>query len=279
MHKGLCITLAIAFSLCATGGPAAAKSSAVGSNVRVGSHHRVAARADDTDALSQLLISDMTQPSQDLPQGVPTSYDWATHPRVRPLTPMLSYQAFTAWSQLYQCAGTTPSKNETVDLSDLQSWVLLRGAAHWRRIQFTSDMQGAAYAEDFVGPTVAAHYVAGPDGTRVEPVVGHNFHFWPSAGRVSLRATDVLGLIVAVRARLGSSVPRGATSPCLVLSVGGDMWKSPTAQPGGSSSGDVGIGRFKRVDRQWRLFTMTTASPRLMRRFPLPLIAPLREDF
>lgn len=230
-----------------------------------------------TSALTRLLVSDMSDPSERLPQGVPPWWDWAGHPRTRPIAPMRGFRAFTPWGQLYPCAGTNPT-GETVDLRDLQTWVLFRHSRDWRRIQFSSDMAGAAFAEDYVGPTVPAHYAPSAAGTSVRPVSGHNLHFWPSSGRVSLRASDVGSVTVAMEARLSpNSLP--ATGSCLVLSVGGDMWRSLTAPPGGSSSGDVGIGRFKRVEKRWRLFTMTTASPTLLNQLPLPQIAATSAEF
>ena len=57
------------------------------------------------------------------------------------------------------------------------------------------------------------------------------------------------------------------------------MWQSLTATTGGSSSADVGIGRFKRVTSHWRLFTMTTAPARLLQPDPLPPLAPVADDF
>jgi hypothetical protein len=139
-------------------------------------------------------------------------------------------------------------------------------------------MQGAAFAEDYDGRTVPAHYVAKASGTAVKPVARHNFHFWPSSGRVSLRPAQVAATVVAVQARLQTQ-PSGSPAACLVLSVGGDLWRSLRVEPGGSNSADIGIGRFKRVERRWRLFTMTTASTELLDRAPLPRIAPASDDF
>jgi hypothetical protein len=240
--------------------------------------HRPPATSAAVGALNRLLVSDMSQPSERLPQGVPTWYDWAGHPRVHPVASPRSYRAFTAWGQLYQCAGTSTSADEGVQLRDLQAWVLLRGSSTWRRIQFSSEMQGAAFAEDYDGPSVAAHYVAKASGTAVKPVARRNFHFWPSTGRVSLRPAQVAAVVVALQARLQPQ-SAGPMAPCLVLSVGGDLWRSLRVPPGASNSADIGIGRFKRVQRRWRLFTMTTASTELLDRAPLPAIAPSGDDF
>jgi hypothetical protein len=266
------ITRFLAFAaatMLACGGSARAHSNGQGSP---------STKAAATGALNRVLVSDMSQPSERMPQGVPAWYDWATHPRVHAVTSARSFRAFTAWGQLYQCAGTSASRRETVQLRDMQTWVLLRGSNAWRRIQSSSELQGAAFAEDYAGPSVPADYVAKANGTAVRPVARRNFHFWPSSGRVSLDPARVAAVVVAVQARLLTR-PTGPAQPCLVLSVGGDLWRSLRAEPGGSNSADIGIGRFKRVERRWRLFTMTTASAELLDRVPLRDIAPAGEDF
>jgi hypothetical protein len=240
------------------------------------SRHRA---SGPTGALARLLTSDMSLPSERMPQGVPSWYDWAGAPRAHSLALFHAFRAFTSWGQLYQCAGTHPTRGESVELRDLQTWVLLRGAHRWQRIQLSSDLEGAAFAEDYHGPILGARYLPTPTETTVQPLSGHNFHFWPGSGRVSLRASQVVGVLVAVRARLRRSKTTENATPCLVLSVGGDMWRSLNAQVVAGASGDVGIGRFKRVERRWRLFTMTTASPALLKQFQLPQIATAGADF
>lgn len=235
--------------------------------------------ASSAAAQTALLLSDMSAPSQAMPAGVPSWYDWAGHPRINQISRLMrTFRAFTAWGQLYQCAGTPATPRAAAELRALQTWVLVRNSHRWQEIQFTSDLGGAAFAEDYKGPTVAGRFSPSPTATSAQLVRGHNFHFWPSAGRVSLNASDVVAVTVAVQARL-APLRDASTQPCLVLSVGGDMWRSLTAPAGGSSSGDVGIGRFKRVERNWRLFTMTTASAELLRQTPVPPLAPIADDF
>lgn len=267
--------VAVCAAMCLVHGDAVAHGG--GSGLRGITSSQSGAQASGS-AQTRLLISDMSHRSERLPAGVPRSYDWALGPRTRPFGPLRGFRAFTAWGQLYPCAGAVRTPTSTVDFRNLQAWVLVRGSRRWHRIQSSSDLAGAAFSEDFAGPTVAGRYSASATGTSAQLVPGHNFHFWPDAGRVRLDAADVRAITVALEARLAPT-PARAPAPCLVLSVGGDMWSSVTAQPGGSSSGDVGIGRFKRVEGRWRLYTMTTALARLMRREPLPTLAPAGEDF
>jgi hypothetical protein len=193
------------------------------------------------------------------------------------MAPLRHLRAFTAWGQLYQCAGSPATPDAAVELKNLQAWVLRRSSNHWQRIQFSSDLGGAAFADDYSAPTLRGRYSASSTGTTARLTNGHNFHFWPNSGRVRLNGYDVKAMTVALEAR---RVPSSAQAAgCLVLSVGGDMWSSLTAQAGGDSSGDVGIGRFKRVERQWRLFTMTTASAAVLHQDPVPPLSPIAEDF
>jgi hypothetical protein len=64
-----------------------------------------------------------------------------------------------------------------------------------------------------------------------------------------------------------------------VLSAGADYWlsKHATWTSHGHTVRDVGIGRFKLVEPGWRLYTMTSASAALLRRYPLPLEPPASE--
>lgn len=226
-------------------------------------------------AQTSLLQSDMSRPSERLPEGVPGWWDWAEHPRTRSLAPLRRYRAFTAWGQLYRCAGSAPAPRATVEIRDLQTWVLLRHSSRWERIQFSSKLGGAAFAEDYAGQTAPGLYSASSTETSVHMVPGHNFHFWPDAGRVALNAADITAITVAAEARLE---PKNAAGACLVLSVGGDLWKALTATSNVSAS-DVGIGRFKQVERRWRLFTMSTAPAAVLQQHPLPVLSPAADDF
>ena len=252
---------------------------ACGGSARAHSHANASLATKSTSAaLNRVLISDMSEPSEKLPQGVPSWYDWAGHPRVRPVRSPHKFKAFTAWGQLYQCAGTSAARGETVQLRDMQAWAL-PSIDSWQQLQASSELQGAAFAEDYAGPTVPAHYIAKASGTAVTPVARHNFHFWPSSGRVGLRPAQIAA---SDRRRAGAVADASLRiGPGLLVSERG---RRPLAlgwapSPAADNSADVGIGRFKRVERRWRLFTMTTASDAALDRAPLPDIAPANETF
>lgn len=271
-HLALSLALAAA-TVCLVPGDAVAHPGGTGSAANVNGAQHGAQVSSDTQ--TRLLVSDMSRPSEALPAGVPRWWDWVGQPRTRPFGPLRRLRAFTAWGQLYQCAGMSPTPHATVELRDLQAWVLPRHSRRWQRVQVSSDLGGAAFAEDYAGRTVPGRYTASSNDTTAQLVRGHNFHFWPDAGRVPLNGANVRAITVAIEARFEAATTKG----CLVLSVGGDMWSSLTAQAGGDSSGDVGIGRFKRVERRWRLYTMTTATAGLLNRIPVPPLAPAGTEF
>jgi hypothetical protein len=217
-----------------------------------------------------MLRSDMTLPHEARPHGLPTSYDWANGPRPRRGKGPVGFTAFTAWGQLYRCSRSAFDPRETVELRDLQTWLLI--GQRWRLAQPPSALGGSAYPENYVGSPTSARVVA-RDRTRtdVRLLRGYNFHFWPREGRAAYDRRAVRAIAVVVRARL-TGTRRDAG--CVVLSAGGDYWPTRTASSGAK---DAGIGRFKRVRHSWRAFSMTTASARTLDRHPLPLRIRARE--
>ena len=135
----------------------------------------------------------------------------------------------------------------------MQTWMLRSGV--WTRVQYDSNMSGSAFHEDFTGSATAPYVVSrSATGTKIRMRDGYNFHFWPAAGRASW-SPSVTSIVVMVKARL---IGQGAQAGCVGLSVGGDYWR--TLSGGTNTPTDVtgaAVGRFKRIDGQWRMFSMT----------------------
>jgi hypothetical protein len=221
-------------------------------------------------SVQQLLLADMSGGSEALPHGVPRTYDWATHPRVKPITVARSFRAFTGWGQLYRCAQSTRPPVRAVEFRGMESWAFLKSSHRWTLLQRSSELSGASYPEDFKGRTTSAIVVRRNDRrTTVRLRSGYNFHFWPSGSRAALRAADTMAVAVVARARFVPGVDR--TPPCAVLSMGGDFWRTGSVGVGAGNTADAGIGRFKRVGARWRAYTMTSASRALLDRYPLPV--------
>jgi hypothetical protein len=231
----------------------------------------VPVRAVAVAPVGPLLSADMRRPSEKLPHGVPTSYDWATGPRVRDTTRARQFTALTGWGQVYRCATSTRTTSRPVELKGLETWVLRRSTRRWVRVQRSSLVNGAAFPEDFHGSAAPANFLRHDEhGTTVRMRAGRNFHFWPSGPRATVPVADVQAVTVMVRGRI--ALERGAGRPCLVLSVGADFWRDATAGADGfRNSADAGIGRFKRLGGTWRLFTMTSASAAVLAAHPFPV--------
>ncbi len=216
----------------------------------------------------------MTTAHEARPHGVPEYWDWAKKPRIGRREAPTGWTAFTAWGQLYRCAGSLYDHRRTVQVRDLQAWFLVGDT--WKRAQRPSALEGSAFAEDYARPAVSARVVGSSrHGTTVRLRRGYNFHFWPGTGRVAFDAKKVDAVAVLARARL---TRRGTREGCVALSVGADYWRSLRAPAAGSENTvDAGIGRFKRVTRRWRAFGMTNASDATLAAHPLPLRLPQGE--
>jgi hypothetical protein len=205
--------------------------------------------------LTAALDADMTRPHEVRPNGVPHWWSWAQRPFVRPGAVPAGFSGFTGWGQVYRCAGAPHDPDDIIELRDMQTW--MRDANGWRRVQFASYLSGSAFREDFSGSAVAANVVSrGTAGTKVRMREGYNFHFWP-APRAAFDPARVASIVVMVRARL---IGVGARANCVGVSVGGDYWRSvsvSTVGPGNVNVTGAGVGRMKRVQGAWRVFSMT----------------------
>jgi hypothetical protein len=202
----------------------------------------------------------MRLPSEAVPHGI--NYPFAFRPRLGGSPG--SYTAYMAWGQLYECASGNPQGAARVEIRDIEGWVKSRGAGAWRRVQQSTGTGGAAFAENFVNNVSKAADVlpATSGGTSVRVGGGYNYHFWPTGGRAPIDPSDVGAVASSVRARLApGTYSATGSAPCYVLSMGADYWKNASsAWNQFATNKDAGIGRFKRVDRNWRLYTMSTSS-------------------
>jgi hypothetical protein len=128
----------------------------------------------------------------------------------------------------------------------------------------------------------AAHprVAAGNDATGYAAFIPWGQLYECSTGRVAIDPADIGAVAVVVRARLvAATVSPTLAPPCVVLSVGADYWRTTSAVWAGigRNNVDAAIGRFKRVDLGWRVFTMTTASLPQLATQPVPVVFPRTE--
>jgi hypothetical protein len=93
--------------------------------------------------------------------------------------------------------------------------------------------------------------------------------------RVTINKADIGGVFITVQARLivaDASKPDDRDAANLMLSTGGDYWLNLTA-PGDNfnNNGDIAIGKFKRLTRDWKAFNMHTLTSDQIRNNPPPL--------
>ena len=220
-------------------------------------------RASSLRDCAQLLKDDMTLPHEGKPHGVPASFGWRDAPRTGMGDDPGGFRALTAWGQLYEDARGNPATNTRVQIRDLRTYVLSRETGTWRRVQAAATVEGAAFLEtyknDFNQPANMRDEPSG--GISTTAGNGYNFHFWVPGERVSIDPGDVAGVVTTVQARLVVDDPTKLDDrhdARFLLSVGADYWLDKgAAWDNWETNGDVGIGRFKRVEKGWRLFTMS----------------------
>jgi hypothetical protein len=211
--------------------------------------------------MDAMLAADMAQPNEVLPHGVPTYWAWAKSAFVSPPAPA-GYSAFTAWGQVYRCANAPHDPDDVIEIQGLQTWELDQSG--WHQYQASSNITGVAFPEDYSRAQIAADIRArNGNWMKVRLTDGYNFHFWPVA-RAPFGAS-VQTVVVLVRARL---IAYGVKANCVGLSVGGDYWQTLTA-PYPNVTG-AAVGRFKRVEGSWRVFSMTLHPHALSAGYPLP---------
>ncbi len=240
--------------------------------------------ADDVRAVPplnslDLVRGDMTEPHVALPSGVLDREGWKRGPRVGyGNTPTEGWNAFITWGQVYKAAGSTvPDANTRFQIRNLQAHYLSKADGQWHRLQQTDAIGGANYAEDFQNDlNVAADLRANAEGYSATLRPGYNFHFWPSEGRMALPdSADIAGVWVSIEARLVKDDPAGVDNRGKVrwmMSAGADYWQDrETPWDQWKTNGDVGIGRFRWITKDWQAYNMHTLTDEQLRANPPPL--------
>jgi len=223
------------------------------------------------------IISDMTDPPDTKPHGVPADYDWAQGPTTRhiedvPTETIRRFHAVTAWGQVYIPVTGNPARNTRVQVRNLKTYVLRKPDMTWHLIQH-GPIVGAAYKENFsMGVNIPADIRREPSGgISVMLIKGFNFHFYHEH-RAPFNPNTDAGFFITAEARL---IPNDPAQPLdmkqarLIMNVGADVYENyedtPTYAP------EIGVGRFKYVTPAWQSFNMTTLKPSQIRQYPPPV--------
>jgi hypothetical protein len=227
--------------------------------------------------LSPLLSSDMTLGSEAMPDGF--TGDWAYKPRAKTnLWRTGQYTHIMPWGTLYQEQGGNHTAAKA-NVADLQAWAGYDDGS-WYRVKWNSGApagsQGNLFPENWInangtvtpgGGSISATTQQLGDGSTTVRLgdgspnpLGYLYHFW-SQGRFDLRTapkplSSLARVVITLRARIDPATYNPNAK--YVLATGADRWG-----PNGENGWDAVIGRFKKVDANWRLYTATlgTVSP------------------
>jgi hypothetical protein len=218
--------------------------------------------------LAHLLTSDMTLGSEGMPNGF--NGNWASRPQSR-ANPWRngSYTSIMPWGALYEESGGNPTPAKA-NIADIQAWAHYDDGS-WYRVSWEagapSGSQGKLFPESWKsngkvtpgGGSINAVTQQLPDGSTTVQLGqgspnprGYLYHFW-SARRYDFRSgpkpvSTLAGVVVTIRARIDPSTYDPNAK--YVLSPGADRWG-----PNGENGWDAMIGRFKKLDATWRLYT------------------------
>ena len=81
------------------------------------------------------IITDMTEPHEGRPHGVPPSIDWALAPRYGAEAPPDTWDAAITWGQLYEWIDGNPALNTRVQIRDLEMYYLSKSDLKWHLLQ------------------------------------------------------------------------------------------------------------------------------------------------
>ena len=229
-----------------------------------GADHPLAAALPAQEDVAQLFIDDMTIANAIRP--VKIDYGWTYKPRVGSgnIIPK-GWTHTTMWGQVYVGRPGNPARNVRVQIRDCALWVLSRKTGRWKLLQHSVTPEGAAYAEDFKDDAnIPADVRKESDGSvSVLLKAGYNYHFWPETDRARVEPADIAGLATVFFASLvvdDPTLPDDRDQALLIASGGGDYWRSLDAEwkSDWSNNHDWGMGRFKRLTKEWQVFTACT---------------------
>lgn len=198
------------------------------------------------------------------PHGVPDSYGWNRKPRLAMGNNPRRFKSMVAWGQVYEAAEGSPSNNTRIQIRDMKAYRFSKRDRKWYMVQNSVRVAGAAYREDFKNDfNKPANIRSEADGSiSVKLDKNYNYHFWPAGSRVNIDPSDLGGILVTVYARLIPDRPQSRIDTSrarYVLNVGGDYWQNQTALwDNFKTNGEIGMGRFKYLTKNWQLFSMTT---------------------
>jgi hypothetical protein len=180
--------------------------------------------------------------------GVPSSYSWAARPNRDQWNAVPDgFTSVLGWGQCF-FAADAPQLDATIEIRNMRTYA--KTAAGWALLQ-TGKTDGAMFWPDFhenLNEPPAA-YVSDDVKTSVRLKFGRAYHWWPKARSTIPAGYEALLVLIEARA---------VDSDSMLIGLGADFWKSSSA-PYPNNAG-VGVGRFRKLTRNFETYGFTTAS-------------------
>lgn len=225
----------------------------------------------------QKIIDDMAKCHEARPHGVSENASWGKCPRLSMGNDPGNWTAMIPWGQVYVSTEGNLAANTRVQLRNLETYYLSKKDNKWHLWNGSYGVEGSAYVENFADDiNVDGDERVEPDGSvsvRTQP--GYNYHFWSANGRTTIDPDDIKGVFSTCQARLiphDKTLPDDRDSSTYMVSIGADYWKSLNAEwDQWKTNGDIGIGRFKFVKKEWQAFNMHSLTEKELRENPPPI--------
>jgi len=224
----------------------------------------------------EIIKGDMILPHEGVLNGLPTSVDWSSSPRIgMGNKPPTDWFSMIPWGQVYRDPNPILVSNTRIQIKHIQAWYL-NDQNEWINWASSDEIFGNHYYEDYSEDfnIKAEIRQENSGGISIQFRNGYIFHFWPSNGRTTMNPQTINGVWISVEARLILHDSKGTDDRNLanfMLGVGGDYWKSNTAVwDNFNTNADIGIGRLKYITNEWKAFNMHTLTIKQLNTVPPP---------
>ncbi len=223
-----------------------------------------------------VVVSDMQGTHESAPIGVPPAYTWQAGPRIGLGNNPNTFRAMQPWAQIFETAPGNTSTNTRIEVQKIKAYYLNNKSNKW--LLWTGAIKPSAVntSQDLTTKITKPSDVRDISGGGISVGLEKGFNIFLFApSRVSITPADIGGVFVTVQARLilaDASKPDDRDAAPVMLSAAGDYWLNLTA-PGDdfTTHGDIAIGKFKRLSRDWKTFNMHTLTADQIRANPPPL--------
>lgn len=228
--------------------------------------------ATGTVTVAQQIAQDMEGSNEGEPHGAPAG--WFEPSIGEGNNPQGG--AIEFWGGLYVGPNGNSATNTMVNVKNCAAYVLSKSTNKWSAYTLTaSDIDGGYYSENFstdYGTAVPMRHES--DGSfSFNTVAGKVAHFYGPWPRISNKASDFAGMVTSCDARLILNNANGTDDRSMasfVMNVGADPYPTTTGS-GIENNPNIGFGKFKYVEVNWRSFSMTTLSEAQLAQNPPPV--------